>query len=589
MSDPIPLNIPPGFVRVDSPNAAEGRFTDGDKVRFVKGRAEKWSGWQRFLPDDVLLGTARGATSWTNAFGNTNLAFGTHLKLYAVTGGDQLTDITPIRDAGTLGSNPFSMTNGSPIVIVTDTAHGADANDFVTFSGATSAGGITIAGEYQIVERIDANSYSIEHASPAASTATGGGASVAYSYQINTGNSGSVAGLGWGAGTWGAGTWSTPRTSGITLDLRHWSLQEFGNDLLASPSGGSLYLWQEATDARAEAVANAPASIRAMFVTGERYIFALGTTTPMTVEWPDRDDITDWTPSAADTANSRTLQSGSKLIAGTRLVETVNLIWSDTSLYVFQYTGSEFIYEDRLAGANCGLVGALAFAVVSGTGYWMSGRDFHMYQGSVGPIPNSSDVSEFVFRDLDKSQVNKTFCLYDEQNHQIRWHYCSLGAIEPDRYVDVNVKDYSWTTGRIDRSAGTQVRPSQPELVMVDHDGALYTHNIGNDADEEPLLARLQFGLFSLGRGAVNADIMGIIPDCQRQSGPLNFTISTYERPNSATVRDAQTTTLQEGDEIADLRVEGRHFTMEMTSNILGGDFRLGIVNLETQGAGRRR
>ncbi len=589
---PLPLEVPPGIVKTDSPNGAKGRFTDGDKVRFFKGKPEKWLGWEQFIAD-TLTGICRGATSWSNKYGNTNAAFGTHLKLYALTGDDTLTDITPIRATSTINTDPFAMTDGSATVTVTDTAHGADQGDYVTYSGAAAAGGITIDGEYAIATIIDNNTYTITHSSAATSTVSGGGASVTAAYQINVGTAGGVVGLGWGAGPWGEGTWGTPRTEGITLDLRFWSVVEYGNDLLASPSGGSLYLWEEATDARAELVTNAPAYMRAMFVTGERFVFALGSgadgTTPMKVQWPDQDDITDWTPSASNSANARTLQSGSKLINGTPLSDGINLVWSDTSVYVFQYTGSDFVYDSRLAGTNCGLVAPLAFTRVSGVAFWMSGENFYMYAAGVQPIPGADDVSEFIYSDMDPSQITKIFCIYDQKQSQVRWHYCSKGATEPDKYVDVMVGDWTWTTGTLDRSGGTAYRAGDSSMLLVDTDGVIYTHGVGLDADGAAMESYITFGLYALGRSEVNVDVVGIIPDCQRQVGNLTYEIYTKERPNSAGNFDEQTVTMGATDEIGDARVCGRHFGMTVRSNVLGGDYRLGIVNLEVGQSGGRR
>ena len=115
---------------------------------------------------DTLLGLARGSTAWVNQYGNTNAAIGTNLKLYAITGDDTLTDITPIRASSTINNNPFATQSGSAVVTVTDTAHGADSDAFVTFSGASAVAGITISGEYQLT-RIDDNSYTITHSAPA--------------------------------------------------------------------------------------------------------------------------------------------------------------------------------------------------------------------------------------------------------------------------------------------------------------------------------------------------------------------------------------------------------------------------------------
>jgi hypothetical protein len=590
----IPLEIPPGFVKVDSPNAAKGRFTGGNFVRWVNKLPEKWLGWRRFI-DDLLLGVARGALSWTNAFGNTNVAIGTHLKLYVITGGDTLRDITPIRSSSTINNNPFTTTNGSKFVTVTDTAHGAEADAFVTFSGASAVGGITVSGEYQIVDKLDPNSYTIEHSVAATSGATGGGASVTAAYQTNPGSTGTVGGLGWGAGPYGEGTWGTERAEGLPIEIRHWSLAEYGNDLLASPSGDTLFLWQEATDTRAEAVANAPAEIRAMFVTGERFIFCLGTVTPMTVQWPDRDDMTDFVPGTGDTANQRVLQVGSKLVAGTAVADGINLVWSDTAVYLFQYVTTALIYDSRLLATNCGLIGPLAFKVVSGQVFWRSGRTFYMYSGGgVQRVPRQEDIEDFVNLDMEPGQAEKTWAEYDEPNRQVRWHYCHRGSVEPDRYVDVSIDDFSWTTGdwsQVDatRTSGCKYQPTAETGIMIDADGQVWEHNAGYDAGDEPMPFSLTWGLYALTRGESNVDIFGLVPDCQRQTGNVTYEVFTKDRPNSASNMDEQTVVMGPTDEIADLRVCGRHFSMTATMNELGADVRFGIVNLDPNPSGERR
>lgn len=584
----IPLKLPPGIVKVDSPHGAGGRYTDSDKVRFVNGAPEKWRGWVKRI-ETPLRGVARGAVYWTNVYGNNNAAFGTHLKLYALTGTDLVSDITPIRATSVIDTDPFETVNGETTVVVTHTNHGAVDGDFVTFADATAVGGITVDGEYQLTV-IDANSYTIEHDSPAASDDTGGGALVEASYQINTGTASGVKGLGWGAGTWGTGTWGTPRADGIEISLRTWSLAKYGNDLLASPHMGGLYLWQESSSARAVVVANAPASIRAMFVTSERFVMALGTTSPMTVQWPDQDDITDWTPSAANTANERRLQSGSELVNGAPLADGISLVWSDSSLYVFQYTGSEFIYDSRLVAENCGLLCPKGFAVASGVAFWASSRSFKMYVGGVQDVPNSGDIVDYVFNDMNPDEIDKMWAFYDEVNNQVRWHYASIGSDEPDRYVDVNVGgDWAWTVGTLDRTTGTAFRFGGIVSLQVSPDGFVYLHDNGTDADGGALESFITYGLYALEGGSRNVDVMGIIPDCSRQQQGLDFHVYTKERPNSSGNFDEQTLVMQEGDEIGDVRVSGRHFGMTVRSNSVGGDFRLGTVNLEIQGGGTRR
>jgi hypothetical protein len=602
MPTPLPLEIPPGVVKTLTPNAAKGRFTDADHVRFLNGKAEKWLGWRKLI-DDAMLGKARGAVGWSNAFGNPNAAFGTHLKLYALLGNDTLTDITPARSSGTLGTDPFAVVDGETTVTVTDTAHGAGEGDFVTFDGATAGGGITVDGEYQITSIVDADTYTIEHSVAATSTdaATGGNA-VTFEYQIEVGLADGVAGLGWGAGAWGEGTWSTPREEGIQLDLRVWSLSEYGNDLLANPSSSGLYLWQEATDARAEVVTNAPTQIRAMFVTGERFIFALGCldVSPMTVKWPDRDDPTDWTPTAANTANERTLQSGSKLMGGCRLTDGLSLVWSDSSLYLFQYTGDDFIYSDRLVGTNCGLGAPLAFTKVGGVAFWFSGRQLLMYAGGGAvPIPNSDDVLAFLLADMDPARIAKVWAEYDEFNTQVRFHYCAMGATEPNRYVDVNIPgaggaaidDWAWTVGTwpTPRTTGCIFRPADAFSILADDSGQLWSHNDGLDDGDDALDWHLTYGLYALSNGAQNMDVVGLIPDFERQVGAVDFDISTLDRPNDTDNKDEATYTIAAGQGREDTRVEGRHASMTARqTGVRGGDVRFGIVTVEVQPAGER-
>lgn len=614
-TNPLPIDIPPGIVKVDSPNAAHGRYTDCDHVRFIKNRAQKWRGWIKLITN-LLLGTARGATSWIGSLGDQNIAVGTNLKLYVIQSGDDLIDITPIRRTVTL-TNPFTTTNGSAVILVNDPNHGASTNDFVTFSGAVVVGGLLLNIQVQITV-IDNNNYSFTNPAtvggwttksywtpfeldlvpnspaPATSSATGGG-TVTATYQINTGPESNIEGFGYGAGTYGSGTYGTPRTTsvGVVTELRSWSVQGYGKDLLASPSGGTLYLYDESIDSVAVAVANAPASARAMFVTGERYVFMLGTTTPMTVQWPSQTDITAWNADLTNTANIRTLQSGSKLMGGCRVADGLALIWSDDTLYLFQYsTTDSFVYDDRIVGEKCGLLAPLAFCAVSGIAYWMSGHDFHQYNGAVSQIQNGEDMREFVFQDLDPNYSGKTWCLYDETNNQVRWHYVSLESTttEPDKYVDVSLYDFSWTTGTLDRTSGTHWRPSDPaSVVMVSSGGNVYLHENGLDADGAALQSSLQFGLYDILEGDVNVDVFGLIPDFERQSGELQITITGKDHPDSPGNIDTFNGTLAQNQDIIDARVCGRHFSFEVISDEIGGDFRFGIPHLEVQQGGERR
>lgn len=609
----LPIKIPPGVDKRDSPNATGGRYTDADKVRFNGDFPEKWGGWTSFV-DCTLEGAARGAVSWANEVGNQNLSVGTHVKLYVVLGGAECEDITPIRVSGTLSTDEgvtVSTTNSPKnLVTVNDTSHGLIEGAYVTFTSTTTVGGIRLNGEYIVNSVIDADNYTIIAAStdgPTTST-NGDGSLFAYAYQINPGFQSPGYGTGWGMAEWGGEIgWGDPAsTGGEPVDMRHWSLDDYGNNLLASPFGGTLYDWVEGTDDTAQEITNAPDYIRYMFVTPERFVFALGVSTgsdvnPMRMKWPDQNDITDWVPTASNTANTRTLQNGSKLIAGCGLQDLISAVWSDTALYVFQYTGSDLVYEDRMVGAGCGLIGPMAFVNINGTAFWMSGHDFHMYAGGVGTIPNAGDMTDYVFRRMNRQQGQKTYCVYNPVPGTILWGYVSVDStsLEPDEYVEVAMGNWAWANGTLPRTCGVIFRPHEGTVVMAKPvvssstdpgvKSMLFEHESGTDDDGSAMEAYISFGEYQIADGNQNTDIMGFVPDCQRQTGQLEVVLRTQEYPNSDSTFDSQTIILNEGEPIEDVRISGRVFGFTVRSNEVGGDFRLGIPALEIGGAGERR
>lgn len=209
------LEIPGGIIKDRSAYSTGGRWVDGDKVRFQQGFPELIGGW---IEEDTweAVGEPNNATAWSNLAGDQLLAIGTQKKIQLVFN-DTMYDITPLRETQSL-TNPFTTVDESAVVTVADTGHGAANGDYVTFSGASANGGITISGEY-VLTYVDDNTFTITHSSAATSGATGGG-SVTAKYQISTGVSSGTAGLGWGIGTWNGYREGTPITqktiTGIT-------------------------------------------------------------------------------------------------------------------------------------------------------------------------------------------------------------------------------------------------------------------------------------------------------------------------------------------------------------------------------------
>ena len=231
------LQFKSGANRENTRYTNENGWYETDKVRFRQGTPEKIGGWAR-ISASTFLGVCRSLWNWVTLKSQNLLGVGTNLKYYIENGGVYY-DVTPIRATTTL-TNPFTTTNTSNIVTVVDAAGGYSNGDYVTFTGATAVGGLTISGEYQLTHISGATSYTITAASPATSSATGGG-TVYASYQINTGPAFAVPLSGWGAGTWGSGVWGT--STSTTDALRIWNSDNFGQDLLYGPRGLPLYYW----------------------------------------------------------------------------------------------------------------------------------------------------------------------------------------------------------------------------------------------------------------------------------------------------------------------------------------------------------
>ena len=230
------IKLKPGVNRENTRLTNEGGWYESDKVRFRQGTPEKIGGWLR-VSANTFLGVCRSLWNWVTLGSQNLVGVGTNLKFYIENQGDYY-DITPIRSEQTL-TNPFTTVSGSSSVEVADAAGGYSVGSFVTFTGATAVGGLTISGEYQITSAV-LTSYTITASGTASSNATGGGTVYAV-YQINVGPSFATPLFGWGSGTWGSGTWGTSATS--TDTLRIWNQNNFGQNLLYGPRGGPLYYW----------------------------------------------------------------------------------------------------------------------------------------------------------------------------------------------------------------------------------------------------------------------------------------------------------------------------------------------------------
>lgn len=579
MSDLVPLPIapPPGVVLTETDRVSEGRWIASRNIRFVKGRPQKIGGSVQAYAD-ATDGTPRALHAWRDNVMTQYLGAGTYKKLYTYDADLVQNDITPIRDSGTL-TDPFTTTSGSAVVEVNDAGHLLSTGDVITFSGASNVGGLDLNGTWSVNTVIDSNHYTFIAAGPASSSAVGGD-SVGFAYEIGIGVELGAYGYGWGIGGWGLGTWGTAReVSTVFIEPRVWSLDHFGQLLIATYNTGSLYKFdptQPKPWGRAVLVdASAPDNIRAMFITPERFVMAL--LDNMQVAWCSQGDIATWTPAINNTANVRTLTEGTKLVSGRVLADFVSLVWTDAALYRFQYTGTTYVYNSSMVAKDCGLIAPGAAVTAGGVAYWMGQDTFWMYDGAVRPMPNVEDIRAVVFRDLDVNMTYQCSAVYVPQHSEVWFFYTVTGATNPSRGMVFSIENQCWAPLDYGRVSGTHFTQGDTRPYMGMSDGTIRQHEVGTDDNGQVLPAMIELAPFAMVEGAKHVDAEYFVPDFKDQVGNLTMTIRTWDRLNDTAPEDEETETIAPNDTgTIDLRVSGRYLGMVLESAVLGGTFRFG-------------
>jgi hypothetical protein len=486
-------------------------------------------------------------------------------------------------------TNPFQVTNLSTDVIVTVPGHGAVAGDTVHISGATAVGGITIAGDY-LVGTSTLTTFHITHTAAANASTTGGGTAVLVEFEISPGPENKITShRGFGEGPLGAGPFgvSESASSSTYFDPRTWSIDHVGEDAVMNPLGGAVYYWDSSSGGRAELIPEAPMSVRYTFMTEERHLHCLGADDdPMAIRWDSQDDLSTWTASSTNTANTRRVREGSSLIAGCPVEGGLNLIWTDTTAYAHQYTGTKYVYDTRVAALESGLISPHAFARTPLGIVWMSQTRFKLYAGSVIDIPNQGDVSTWVYDNLDPNQLSKAFALYDGINNSVDFYFVPMGGSEPSWYVTVCLDDMSWVPGVETRTTGGAFQKGQANPLKVNN-GWVYKHEVGHDADGASAPSSITLAPFQVQEQF--SEFNGFDPDFTNLVGQMQINLTSYDHDENEVV-DIETETLTPGDEIVDFRSSGRHISLEFSHDVLGGSWALGTPKMDIKAPrGRKR
>jgi len=610
------IQFSPGVDKEGTEYTADAGWFDSDKIRFRKGRPEKIGGWQKYS-ENSFLGICRSIFDWASLESIKYIGLGTNLKFY-VTQGTSFNDVTPIRSTTSAGDVTFAATNGSSTLTVTDTAHGAAVNDFVTFSGAVSLGGNITATvlnqEYQIVSVPDADTYTItaKDTSGATVTADGsdsgdGGASVVGAYQINTGLNAYVSGTGWGAGAWGSGTFGSSSSVSSAGQLRLYSQDAFGEDLIFNLRGGGIYYWDESSGTGTRAVnisalsgaSDVPTVALKVLVSEDQHVIAFGCNPigssaidPLFVRFSDQESAADWTPTATNTAGGVRINSGSQIIGAVKARQEI-LIWTDVSLHSMRFIGAPFTFQFTRLSADISMISPNAAVNARGVVYFMDRGNFFVYNGSVQPLPCS--VKDYVFSNINMDQAFKVFAAENNDFNEVMWFYpVGSGNTEVTNYVAYNYLENLWSVGTLSRGAWSGANTMNYPLASTALDGEpnyLYQHEFGYDADGEPMEAYIESGDLELSDGEFFMFINSIIPDFtfsgDTGGAQTDIIIKGSDFPLEAATT-LSTSTITSTTKQSFVRNRARHSIVRIESNGSGYGWRLGDLRFDMRQDGRR-
>ena len=618
------LRYKPGVNRDVTSFTNEGGWIDSDKVRFRLGFPEKIGGWVKRTAN-TYLGSARSLFPWTALDGSKFIAVGTSSKYYIVQG-DDFNDITPIRQT-TTGEATFAVTNGATFATVTDTSHGANVGDFVTFSDAASLGGNVTAAvlnkEYEIISVPTVNTFTINLSVTANGSDTGnGGGSTVAAFQIDCGLDTQVGGTGWGAGTWQRSTWGSSFGTGVATELSLWNQDNFGEDLLLNIKDGAIYYWNKSGGLAARAVDlvdvaganNAPTVAKQVMVSdNSRHIIAFGTNTigtlvqdPLLIRFSSSESLTDWSPVPTNSAGDLRIGSGSTFITAIETKREI-VVFTDSTLHSMQYLGAPFSFGIQPLSTGITIMGPNAAVAVEDAVFWMGQDSFYLYEGGTKQLPCM--VTEKVFFDFNYSQKDKVYAAHNAEFSEVTWYYCSNtnsvangGTGQNDLYVTYNYAEQVWYYGTLARTAfidrGTFQYPIGAQS------GYLYDHEVGYDDDGSAMTASIEASPIDMGEGERFVFISKIIPDVTFQGSTGNapsvaMTLSMQDYPGSpygqaesetVTSSAISTTTVpfEQFTTKADIRLRGRSFAFKIGSTALGVRWRLGSPRIHLRQDGRR-
>ena len=631
------VKIRPGFNKTDTASGAEGQWVDGDFVRFRYGQPQKIGGWKA-IGQQTIAGPARAQHTWNDLVGQKYGALGTS-KVLLIYYEDAFYDITPLNTATT--GYTFTSTTGSATVTVNRTSHNLAVGDYFIFDSVTLPGGgetgyTTADFETNPFEVLTATANTFTITMPSNETGTGMTAQGSTDIQtyVNIGPINQTYGYGWGTSTWSRLTWgSGSTTSTVILDPGSWSLDNFGEQLIATVKDGKTFVWDPALsnplEKRAVLMSGAPTATRLTLVSDrDRHLIHFGTETtigspntqdPMFIRFSDQEDYNVYQPTSVNTAGTFRLDTGNKIVAAIS-GKDYNLILTDQAAYVMQFVGTPFTFSIRQVGTNCGCIGQHSVVYADGAVYWMGfGGGFFKFDGTVKQIP--SLVEDYVFSTIGGSPgINyaSSELVYASHNslfNEIIWFYPSETSDQVDRSVLYNFVENTWATSTLDRTTfadastydlpyATQFNltatPQFPTINGVTNSfgaSTYFSHETGVNAiglNNVPVAipAYVESGDFQLHEGGDAEYLMRVsrfLPDFKNLDGNVLITIQLKDFPiQTPSSSPLGPFTVNSNTSKVDCRARGRLASLKIENTAVDDNWRFGEFRADVNMDGRR-
>jgi len=638
------IPLPSGFDKNDTASQAEGRWIDGDNIRFQYGSPEKIGGWRQ-ISDSILVGAGRDIHSYFDLTGRRYEVIGTTKILYVYYDGI-LYDITPLKTA--LTSCTYTSTTGSRTVTINKSSHGLLVGDIIRFSTVTTPGPTTTSfvatdfttNAFEVITVPTANTFTVTMAVVETGTGVTAAGTITTNPYVIVGPISSTFGYGWGAGTWNQvnTTWGTPRTSSnVQIDAGSWSLDNFGEILIATIKNGSTFKWDPDAGAgvttRASIISGNPtASVLTRVSDRDRHLIHFGTETtigttntqdPMLIRFSDQEDIEVYEPTSTNTAGTFRLDNGSTIVAAVKGKDYM-LVLTNEAAYTMQFVGPPFTFSIRQVGSNCGCIGQHAAVFVDGFVYWMGDSgNFFVFDGTVKVL--ASTVEDFVFNTkggglgINFTNGEMVFAGHNSLFSEINWFYPKDSSTQIDRLVTYNYEEKSWSTGSLARTTyedanvfqtptATQFKstltPNTPVVNGISNGGSyLFEHEVGvnevlnlttNNTTSVVISSFIRSGDFDLdieGDGEYFIKIRRFIPDFKYLDGNAKVTLFFKAYPADSTTALGQTTigpfTISSTTDKIDTRARGRLASIKIENDALNDNWRYGVFRLDIQPDGR--